>query len=261
MRLASRFVSVHLPVLAILLPLGACFGPATNASLADLPDLSVSVQTWDASDDAPTTVDVSLTYDGAAFAATHDGACATLGDDFGGRLDDGRQIWSSRGKDDVDFGGCYVPSLRYEVRFTDDRAAELTIADDSRTIRATFPVGALAPHYPTLRAPAAWKFHGGDAVRVAWSHPDDLAAPLGEFDVGFFADGKTANGDNFFPLPRQVVGDELRFTIPSPPPITGPGQITFNLGYTVGDAASCTGAARCTYSASHSFGHPVEIAR
>jgi hypothetical protein len=49
--------------------------------------------------------------------------------------------------------------------------------------------------------------------------------------------------------------------IPSPPPITGQGLITYQMGYSVGEATTCAGATECAYSASRSFNHTVEIER
>jgi hypothetical protein len=255
---------------ASLLPsallLAACpgSGPDSNASLADLPRLRVSVQTYEAGDDRPAEGFVTVSYDEDAFIAAH-GRCATLDDDLGGNLDGTDLDATSFGSDDEEFGGCFVPHLPFEIRFADDHASVLTIADHSVTVRAEFPAGAFEAHGPTLIAPTAWRFRGGQEVRVRWSHPADLAeAPLRPTDVGFHIGDRgkpNANGDNFFPLSPQVEGDELRFTIPSPPPITGPGLITFQMGYSVGEATTCTGATTCAYSASRSFDHSVEIER
>lgn len=246
--------------------LGACpsAGPDGNASLADLPGLRITVQTWDAHDDRPTAGFVSLGYDEATFIAAH-GGCATLGADLDATFDGTDLDPISRGSNDPEFEGCYMPHLPFDLRFADDVASVLTIADDSLTVRAEFPAGAFEAHRPILVEPGAWRFRGGQEVRVGWSHPADLAeTPRDWTDVGFHIGDRgrpNGNGDNFFPLSPRVEDEEIRFTIPSPPPITGPGLITFEMGYTVGAATTCTGATDCSFSASRSFDHTVEIER
>jgi hypothetical protein len=263
MRLASPRHS--LPLLAFILPVAGCPGPDANATLADLPRLRIGLQTWTSSDDRPTSGFATISYDEPAFTAAHEGQCATLGGDLRGAIDGVELDVNSYGSNDEEFGGCYYAHLYFDVRFPADRPSVLTIADDSHTVRAEIAAGSLAPHFPTLRAPSTWEFRGGEPVRLGWSHPADLAEnPLDEYDVGFHIGERgqpNANGDNFFPLPTTVTGDELRFTIPSPPPITGPGYITINMGYTVGSATTCEGAAECGFSASRSFDHTVEIVR
>ena len=260
MSLASR---VLIPSALLL---GACPTPGSdsNASLADLPNLRVSVQTSGSSDDKPTSGFVSVSYDEPAFVAAH-GHCATLGDDLGGELDGTDLDATSLGSNDEEFGGCYYPLLPFEIWFADDGAPELTIFDESLTVRAEFPAGAFEAHRPILLEPGEWRFRGGQQVRVGWSHPADLAeAPLQWTDVAFHIGDRgrrNANGDNAFPLSPQLDGEEIRFTVPSPPPITGPGFITFQMGYSGGAATTCTGATRCEYGASRSFAHTVEIER
>ena len=254
-----------LPLVAFLLPVAGCPGPDTNATLADLPGLRISLQTWKASDNQPTSGFAVISYDEQPFMSTHDGSCATLGGDLRGSIDGVELDVNSYGSNDDEFGGCYFAHLYFDHRFPADAPVALTIADDSHEVRAALPAGALAPHFPTLRAPATWAFRGGEQVRLGWSHPADLAeVTLDPYAIGFHIGDRgrpNANGDNFFPLPTTIVGDELRFTIPSPPPITGPGYITIRMGYTVGDATTCEGAAGCRFSASRDFHHTVEIAR
>ena len=248
-----------------LLFLAACPGPDRNATLADLPGLRVSVSTSSASDREPTRARVVIRYDEDAFKASHEQHCATLGRELRGELDGDALEPTSYGSDEQDFDFCDLPQLEVERREAGDTRSVLTITDDSLTVRAELPVGALAPRQPTLRFPGAWRFTGGQEVRVGWSHPADLTeAPLDPRSVYFHTGdpGPVAPGGvGYVPLPARVDGDELRFTIPSPPPLTGPGLIVFSLGDTVGSAQTCTGATACEYSASRSFSHSVEIAR
>jgi hypothetical protein len=245
---------MKLAVLITLLPACAT-DPASNATLADLPDLQIAVQGWMPSDTAPTNGFVTIGYDTATFRSTHDDHCAVLGA-FTATYNGARIEHLDPGGDNDDPVDCAPPSLDFDVQF--DGPTTFVIADDSLTVTAAFDADAFAPRVPTLLSPATWEFHGGDMVRVGWPVPADFTGLAGQPWVVSFSTGKLEN-NNAFDLAPVFAGDEIHFTIPSPPPRTGPGFIEIELGYTVGDATTCDGAARCEFSASRGFSHSVVI--
>jgi hypothetical protein len=241
---------------ALLLLLSACAGdPAPNARLADLTNIHLSVQGWDPSDTEPTTGFVALSYDAGAFRAAHGGACAVLDGSFRGTVDGVTlDVDAGGGPDDLD--DCSPPALALDSGL--DGATSFVIGDDSLTITAEFAAEAFAPHEPTLRSPSTWRFAAGQAVVVGWSRPEDLVGLGTEPGQIYFHTG-TLSDPNFFDLSASHTGDEIRFTIPDPAPITGAGLIVFRFGYSNGSAATCTGAASCTYSSTRGYVHSVHI--
>lgn len=209
----------------------------------------------------PTNGRVSIGYDEDAFVAAHGGECARLGD-WDIRFGDARIGSSWSGDDDVDFGGCLLPSANLDIaQFGRDTLGALRIFDDSHTVEAVFGATALVPHLPTLRSPSTWRFAGGDTVVFGWSHPDDLVTGADFLEHPVYFHTGTLDDPNFFDLDAQLAGDEITFTVPSPPPITGDGYIVARFGYTSGEADSCTGATRCGYQLEAGYAHAVVIER
>jgi hypothetical protein len=242
--------------LAIVALSSACTGPTPNATLADLPGRSVSAQIWESTDDKPTPGFATVGYDTEAFRNAHGGECAVIDLDasFGAAHVD--TIW--HGGDD-DFDGCSDPGFELTFPGVGEHDATLRIEDDSLTIEATFSAEQLAPHAPELRSPSMWRFGAGDAVVLGWSHPQDLidgATFLA--DPVYFHTG-TLTDPNYFPITAVLSGDEIRFTLPHPAPITGKGYIVTRFGYVNSAAITCTGATTCSLSREAGFSHTVTI--
>lgn len=247
-----------LPVLALV---GCTDGSPPNATLADLPRLSVSMQIWQSSDAGPTTGFMTLGYDSEAFRASHGGECAVIGDyavEFAG-LEIGRK---SRGGDDTDFDDCYAASFELSIpQFGDTPLTSYRISDGSLTIEATFAPDTLVPHEPRLVSPTTWELAGGDAAVMIWSHPEDLIEGASFLPHPVYFHTRRLEDPNYFDIDAQLVGDEIRFAIPDPPPIVGDGFIVARFGYVVGDAATCSGATRCAYSLERGYSHSVKITK
>jgi hypothetical protein len=249
--------------LACLLLLAGC-GPDPNtdlASLQDRYDLRLSLQADAAGDADPTVGSVGIGYDEEHFAFDHDGDCAVLGGDLGGSIGDTELNLNVRGDRDDEFGDCHPARLSFSTRFSSDQPTVLTVADDTATVTAVFAAGALAPHHPILRSHSEWVFRGGEQVRIGWSHPEDLTAitwdeytvyvRMGELD-------ESINRSNSFTLAVSVVGDEIQFTMPSPPPLTGRGRLAFDFAWTGGDAVTCEATA-CTFNLARRYHQSVTI--
>ncbi len=241
-------------LLVFLLP--ACgTDPAPNATLAELPNLRFSIQGWGPSDLEPTPGFVALSYDTAAFRAAHGDACAILDGSFRGTVN-GTTLRTDPGGGPDDLDDCSPPALQ----LVDASAgpASFVVDDDSLTITAQFAAEAFAPHVPALRAPSVWKFASDQAVTVGWSQPADLVGLAPEPWQVYFHTGKFEN-NNSFDLTPSISGDEIRFTIPRPAPVTGDGLIVFRFGYSNGSATTCIGAASCQYSSTRGYQHSVHI--
>jgi len=237
---------------ALLLLIPACTTNHGNATLADLGNLQVQVQGFSPSDTQPTTGFVALGYDTAAFQSAHGGQCAVVDGIIGSF--NGTALDSDGGCPD-DLGDCLTPSVGFAVEFAG--ASTFVVGDDSLTVTAVFAEDAFAPHVPTLRAPAQWQFTGGEAVRVGWSDPADLMnLGVEPFRVTFSAD---VADNNTIDLTPTYSGDEIDFTVPSPPSVTGPGSIVFRFGYANGNATTCTNATSCIFSATLCYEHRVTI--
>jgi hypothetical protein len=244
---------VWLIALVALVP--AC-DPA-NADLADLPGLRVEMYTHQASDTEPATSEIFLVYDLSAFWATHDNACARIDDATVLRFDGARAELVDRGRND-DFD-CELPRFTLDPFAVTDQEALLTIEDDSLRVSATFAPGTFTPHQPTLRSPSDWTFAAGQNVRIGWSHPSDLSAPIGAGVVFRIHDVPPWQPGESFDLVTAFVGDEIQFAIPSPPPITGPGYLFFAFEEIMTDASTCENAAACVVRLSPGFRQPVTI--
>ena len=249
---------MHRCLLASLVCAGCTSGPPANAELAELLSLRVGVQIWESTDREPTKGFFMVGYDEDAFRRAHDGECAVV--DIDAHFDGADLGHVSGGGNDTDFDDCYSPGGEFEIDRIGEQAATLRVSDGSRTIEATFSAAQLAPHQPTLRSPSEWKFGGGDAVVLGWSHPDDFVTGADFLDNPVYFHTGTLDDPNFFDIYNtQLVGDEIRFTIPNPPPIKGSGLIVARFGYAVGNATSCVGAASCTFSREAGYAHSVEI--
>jgi hypothetical protein len=94
---------------------------------------------------------------------------------------------------------------------------------------------------------------------LGWSHPDDLVTGGDVLPHPVYFHTGTLVDPNSFDLDAQLAGDEIRFTIPAPAPITGDGWLVAHFGYANGDATACEGATTCTYSLERGFAHSVVI--
>jgi hypothetical protein len=228
--------------------------PPPNARLADLPSLGLHVELFPSSNLDLDHASAYLLYDEPAFETASGEPCAILGE-----LD---ASWEhtelgvvSPGSYDAYWDECTPPIVRFSFESIGDEVSTLRISDDSRTIEATFAAGPLVPHTPGLRSPDQWRFRGGDAVVIGWSHPDDFSSARGVyFDTGWIYDQPST-----FDLEARYIGDEIHFTIPDPPPITSDGTIVLSFGYTTGSAATCTGATFCGFQRDASYAHSVVI--
>jgi hypothetical protein len=235
--------------------LAGCSGTSPNATLADLPRLSLVVQEWAPGDTTSAHGFVDMSYDIAAFKAAHGGACAILDDSFHATLD-GAPLDTDPGATGDDLVPCYPPSLGFEAQFAGPTT--FVASDDSLEVTAVFGADAFAPHVPMLRSPATWQFAPGEMVRIGWSVPEDLTVVGSEpFQVMF--NTLMTEDNNAFDLDPTASGDEIQFTVPNPPLRTGPGFIVFRFGYSGGDAVTCTNAVSCTFSAERGYVHSVVI--
>lgn len=221
-----------------------------NAGVADLPGLRLRLHVNQTSDDGTTSGYVRLHYDEAAFRAAHGGACATLGGNAGGAIDGSLLEVLSRGAT-TSMGTCAVPWFAFTVRFDGTRATVVTVDDETGTVRAEY--GEIERRVGTLRAPATWSLHPGDAVRLGWSHPEDIEG--GSSMIYYYRPG-VAEGDA---MERIGFGtDEVQFTVPTwMPPSTG--VIRVDLGQHEGVAAQCDGATACELQQAHAYVQSVAI--
>ena len=236
----------------------ACGGGASpNATLADLPGLRLVLSMTELEDDAdgddsrPTDVNVSLRYDLDAFMNAHGGDCAVV-DSVEGTCNGLELSLLPGGPDDFD---CSEPRLQARVELPVADSSTVTIQD--RTLTATATYGAvLAPRIATLQSATEWRFAAGETAVVAWSHPEDFVAAPTEL-VSFETTRHVS--PNFFVAPSTFVDDEIHFTIPSPAPVDGDGQLRFLFRIAEGAATTCTGATACMYYSAIAYRHAVEI--
>jgi hypothetical protein len=199
---------------------------------------------------------VSIGYNEQTFRTSHGGACATLGS-FSHSLTGASISHVGYGSNDDEFDDCYFPGFELDARFAADEANTLVIADDTKTITAVFASAAFAPRAPTLRSASDWTFAPGEQVVIGWPHPEDFA---GAYNDGLLSSVWFNNDDaDDFSFMPTYQGDEIRFSIPNPAPSTGDGVVLFQFGYSTGEAVSCIGATRCSFSAERGFEHRATI--
>ena len=237
----------------LVLALVAC-GPPVNATLADLPELRVQLQTnreVDNNDDdrSPRWVMAWLYYDAEAFMATHGGACATL--DVSGTFNGADLDLANPGQNDEDGTTCMTPYLDTKMVLGADEPGHLVLDDGGHTIEATYAPGVLT-RVARLESHPSWSFRAGERVIVSWSHPADLvgrAASDIEVRVGY-ADGQDV----------AINGNEIHFTVPKLPPNDAKVvDIILRPFSEPGEAQSCTGAPRCGYDALLGYEHTVHL--
>jgi len=232
------------PLLLLLVP--ACHDAA---QLADLPGLEVSVRVWGADSDLPGQLgSVYLNFDGDAYRAAHDGDCPALGDVqvvFDG-------VATERVDPPYDGGPCLATRFELAADIPTDRPLVVTVVDESLSVRAELDSAPLVGRSATLRSPGDWTLTGGEEVVVGWSHPDDLAT-IGA--VAYFLQGSAG----FMIEDLTLTGDEIRFSIPPSPAVTGAGKLHFSAGFLEGDATACANAAACTWTTVHSYDQSVVI--
>lgn len=223
-----------------------------NATLADLPALTASLQIW-AGDDLHSTTEgfVSLSYDEEAFVAAN-GECATVGG-LGVTFSGATVTAISRGGGgDL---GCYFPQFAFELAdFQDATSATLafTVADAALTVDAVY--AGLEPRRATLRNTNEWRFSASQLVTLGWSHPQDLVDGA-QFTPMIFATPDT----RAFEIPATFAGDEITLVFPDPVEFTGAGSLVTRFGYQNGSATTCTGAASCDFSLEAGYAHSAVV--
>jgi hypothetical protein len=243
-------------ILASLLVLAACDG--ANTTVAGLPGLFVTLigtALPEYLDDElhPSRVDVELGYNVSSFRDSHDGACATVGSDTGARLDDTELELVDQGESYENEGGagCLFPTLQGDFLFRPGATHTLVVGDDTATVTAEYAAASMEPAIATLRSHPEWRFRAGDQVVVGWPRPQDLAPLETTFHVGFYLRGP--GSPNHFDMPFQVVGDELHFQFPATLPVSGEGDMKFEMTTKRGPAVSCEGATGCPFSAPRTY--------
>lgn len=224
----------------------------SNATLAELPDVGVSLQLWQGEDRVPTKGFASVSYDEDAFLAANGGQCATVGG-----LD---VTFPNATVLDVSAGGggdlgCSYPQFSFELadfQVATSATLAITIADASSTIAATY--ADLEPRRATLRGGTEWRFTANQVVTLGWSHPQDLVDGAQFTPMTF----RTQVGAGF-DIPATFAGDEITLAFPASLDATGPGSLVTRFGYEVGDATACSGAARCTYSLEAGYAHSAVV--
>lgn len=239
-------------LISVVLAAG-CTGSASNATLADLPNAKVAVQSWAPSDTHPTQGFVTVGYDTTAFRAAHGGDCAAV--DLDGTLN-GASLDSDPGGGPDDLDDCSFPAFALMTDLSGPQT--FRISDATAAITATYAADVFTPHRPELLSSAQWTMAAGDHVEVAWSAPDDLAHLAPEPLQVYFSTGKT-DGNNAIDFTPAFSGDKITWTMPSPLSITGAGYLVFRFGYSTGVATACEGAAQCAYSAERGYAHSVTL--
>lgn len=244
--------------------LAACIEQRT-AQLADLGDLGLAVHVRtgdeaDAVDDArrPAYVTIYSGFDRAAFARTHDGACAVLGAvtaTFNGAA---LEVYpGAHGDDDA----CNDPMFEGSVEVGLDEPMQLELVDESTSVRMTFAVEDISARIASLYSHPEWSFPVDDNVRLTWSHPEDAA---GAFKVWFVQDGLEH-------LPSHHVYAENILTAADPAGVgfrvpdwfVGTGTIVVSVANAsepaTATAETCIGAARCSAAVFRDYKHAVTL--
>lgn len=251
--------------LPIVLLVAAC-GPTTNASLADLPGLTVNValvsmDDTDADDSSPQQVEIDLGYDKDAFRAANGGDCATLGDAEARFL--GTSMGLAFAGSDYESSDCATPYFRETMNVPSRAGAtSLVITDSTTSIAAEFPSGAIEARVATLTSHPAWSFREGDTVTLAWSHPADLAAVAADqLEIWWHRD----DGQSFELENASHDATTITATIPPGEGANGEGSIYTIVGRygdvaARGMATACTGAVRCEYTVYLKYDHRAKLA-